>query len=65
MQTILRVKNVTKHYGGGSVVTKALDGISLDICEKEFVAVMGASGSGKSCHKIRVANLFCLKLLTL
>ncbi|MCI8412590.1 MAG: ABC transporter ATP-binding protein [Clostridia bacterium] len=48
MQTILRVKNVTKHYGGGSVVTKALDGISLDICEKEFVAVMGASGSGKS-----------------
>ena len=36
MQTILRVKNVTKHYGGGSVVTKALDGISLDICEKEF-----------------------------
>ena len=48
MKTILEVKNVTKYYGGGSVVTKELDGISLTVEKGEFVAIMGASGSGKS-----------------
>ena len=48
MKTILEVKNVTKYYGGGSVVTKARDGISLTVEKGEFVAIMGASGSGKS-----------------
>lgn len=48
MDKILQVKNVTKYYNGGAVVTKALDGISFDVARGEFVAVMGASGSGKS-----------------
>ena len=48
MKELLSVRNVTKHYNGGSVVTKALDGISFSIGKGEFVAVMGASGSGKS-----------------
>ena len=48
MQEILNVQNVVKYYGGGSVVTKALDGISFTVSAGEFIAVMGASGSGKS-----------------
>ncbi len=48
MNEILNVQNVTKYYGNGSVVTKALDGISFSVKKGEFTAVMGASGSGKS-----------------
>lgn len=48
MSIILEVKNVTKYYGSGSIVTKALDGISLTVEKGEFTAIMGASGSGKS-----------------
>ena len=48
MQEILQVNNVVKYYGSGSVLTKALDGISFSVCRGEFTAVMGASGSGKS-----------------
>ena len=45
---ILQVHNVTKYYGNGSTVTKALDGIEFSVKKGEFVAIMGASGSGKS-----------------
>ncbi len=48
MNFILQVKNVTKYYGSGSIVTKALDGISFFVQKGEFSAIMGASGSGKS-----------------
>lgn len=48
MNEILEIKNVTKYYGKGSVVTKALDGISFTVEKGEFTAIMGASGSGKS-----------------
>ena len=48
MREILQLTNVTKYYGRGSVVTKALDGISFGVREGEFAAIMGASGSGKS-----------------
>lgn len=48
MDAILELKNVTKYYGSGSVVTKALDGISFSVRKGEFTAIMGASGSGKS-----------------
>lgn len=48
MHKILEVENVTKYYGSGSVITKALDGISLTVNEGDFTAIMGASGSGKS-----------------
>ena len=48
MTEILRLNDVIKYYGTGSVVTKALDGVSFAVNEGEFTAIMGASGSGKS-----------------
>ncbi len=48
MEKVLQVGNVTKYYGGGSAVAKALDGISFSVEKGEFTAVMGPSGSGKS-----------------
>lgn len=48
MKQILQVSQVTKYYGSGSVVTKALDGISFKVNKGDFTAIMGASGSGKS-----------------
>lgn len=45
---ILQVVNAVKYYGRGSVVTKALDGLSFTVKKGEFTAIMGASGSGKS-----------------
>ncbi len=45
---MIEVKNLKKEYRNDSVVTTALDGVSFDIQEGEFVAIMGPSGSGKS-----------------
>ena len=48
MKKIISVKALTKIYSMGEVDVHALKGINVDILEKEFVAVMGTSGSGKS-----------------
>lgn len=48
MTTLLNIEAVTKYYGTGQVITKALDGISFGVTKGDFIAIMGASGSGKS-----------------
>lgn len=45
---LLSVRDVQKVYGSREAITRALDDASFDICEGEFVGVMGPSGSGKS-----------------
>ena len=45
---MISVNNLKKDYFSEGVVTNALNGINLEIEQGEFVAIMGASGSGKS-----------------
>lgn len=45
---LIRVENLTKVYHLGQVEVHALRGVMLSLAQGEFIAVMGASGSGKS-----------------
>jgi putative ABC transport system ATP-binding protein len=45
---VIRVEDVHKYYDLGETRVHALRGVSVDIGRGEFVAIMGASGSGKS-----------------
>ena len=45
---ILEVKNLSKTYGKGDTMVKALDNVSFSVEKGEFVAIIGPSGSGKS-----------------
>jgi len=44
----IRIENLARHYKMGSATIRAVDGISLEVHPGDFVAVLGASGSGKS-----------------
>ena len=45
---ILEIKNLSKTYGKGDTLVKALDNVSFSVEQGEFVAIIGPSGSGKS-----------------
>ncbi|GKS82000.1 sulfate ABC transporter ATP-binding protein [Ligilactobacillus pabuli] len=45
---MLDLKNIKKYYTVGDTTTKALDDVSISFREKEFVSILGASGSGKT-----------------
>ncbi|MGN0557697.1 MAG: ABC transporter ATP-binding protein [Acutalibacteraceae bacterium] len=45
---ILEIKNLTKEYGKGDTLVRALDNVSLSVEQGEFAAIVGPSGSGKS-----------------
>ena len=43
-----RIRDLTKTYGSGDALVRALDAVSLDLEAGRFTAIMGPSGSGKS-----------------
>lgn len=47
-QKILDIQSLKKNYGKGSNLTKALNGITFQVIEGEFLGIMGSSGSGKT-----------------
>ena len=48
VQPVAQLSGVSKVYGQGDTEVRALDGLDLTVCQGDYLAVMGASGSGKS-----------------
>ncbi len=48
LDTLIQIKDLTKEYQSGELVTSVLHGLNFEIKKGEFVSIMGPSGSGKS-----------------
>ena len=47
-RSMIKIENLTKCYKQGSLEVHALNGVSMEVFDGEFVSIMGSSGSGKS-----------------
>jgi putative ABC transport system ATP-binding protein len=57
MGALLETRDLRKHYQMGATVVRALDGVSIDVEQGEFVGLLGTSGSGKSTLLNLIAGL--------
>jgi putative ABC transport system ATP-binding protein len=57
MAALLEIRDLRKHYQMGASLVRALDGVSLDVPQGEFVGLLGTSGSGKSTLLNLIAGL--------
>ncbi len=48
IMSLIELKDIYKIYSDGDSEIRALDGVSLSVCQGEFIAIVGSSGSGKS-----------------
>ncbi|WP_069130971.1 ABC transporter ATP-binding protein [Rhodohalobacter halophilus] len=45
---VIEIKDLTRHYKMGETIVRALNGVTFNVDENEYIAIMGPSGSGKS-----------------
>lgn len=64
MENILKIESIEKYYGNKSSLTKAINNISFQVEKGEFVAIMGASGSGRLHYLIAFLQLTKLHQVT-
>jgi putative ABC transport system ATP-binding protein len=57
MPVLLETRDLRKHYQMGATLVRALDGVSIEVQEGEFVGLLGTSGSGKSTLLNLIAGL--------
>ena len=60
---MLQIKSISKRYKTGDFVQQALDKVSLNLRDSEFVAILGPSGSGKT-TLLNIMNIFGIVALT-